>query len=69
MAGIFDGPKDPKPLPPPPTRSDTDVQQAALDQRRLVGGASGRASTALGGGKGFENTEDDVASKALLGLA
>ena len=70
MGGIFSSPSipAPEPAPPPPTRSDPEVQNAAIDARRRMAARTGRASTILTSGQGVK---DDTPSttKTLLGTA
>ena len=68
MGGLFGGaaPAAPTPAPLPPTRSDADVQSAALEARQRRARATGRAETISTSPQGV--TEDaPVASKKLLG--
>ena len=53
-------------IPAPPTRSDEEVQAAALRIRRQRAGAQGRASTILTGGQGVTD-EIESRPKVLLG--
>ena len=59
-------PAAPIPAPAPPTRSDADVQAAALEARQRRAGAIGRSETIKTSGSGVT---DEVASvsKTLLG--
>ena len=69
MGGIIGG-GDPAPvvtpLPPPPTISDAEVQDAALKARQRAARASGRSSTILTSGQGVGD-ETTSASTQLLG--
>jgi len=68
MGGIFGGSQPAlQPLPPPPSRSDADVQAAALATRRRAANASGRASTILTSGQGVRDEVDT--RKTVLGGA
>lgn len=69
MGGLFSSPAPPPAPPappPPPTRADEDVQDAALQERRLRAKARGRASTILTSGQGVVD-EVQPASSRLLG--
>lgn len=68
MGGLFGGaaPAAPTPAPLPPTRSDAEVQSAALAARQRRAQAVGRSETISTSPQGL--TEDaPVASKKLLG--
>ena len=77
MSGFIDfitgnddeGQRFPDPGPAaPPSRSDAEVQQAALDERRRRGAASGRESTIATSGQGVLTTDEHKsAAKTLLG--
>lgn len=67
MGGLFGG-SQPAPLPPPvpPSRSDADIQSAALEARQRRAAATGRSETILTSGQGV--TEDaNTTTKKLLG--
>ena len=70
MSGLFGGGSAPAPIPPPtpPSRSEKDVQLAALEARQRRAGATGRTETILTSGAGISD-EDDIApaTKTLLG--
>jgi len=65
MGGLFGGGAMPAPVPAPvpPSRSDADVQTAALEARQRRASATGRSETILSKGADEENTT----SKKLLG--
>ena len=67
MGGLFGGGNDPAPIPPPlpPSRSDADVQTAALEARQRRASATGRTETIMS--KGSEDKAP--ATKRLLGAA
>jgi len=68
MSGLFGGGSTPSvaEAPPPPTRSDADVQRAALEARQRRASATGRAETIRTSPQGV--TEDvPAATKTLLG--
>ena len=67
MGGIFSAPSQPavEPLPPPPTKSDAEVQQAALDVRRRRAGAIGRSDTIKTSGQGVVDGADTVSTQLL----
>lgn len=70
MTGLFGG-KEPAPItqtPLPPTRSDAEIQQAALDVRRRRASATGRAETIKTSGQGVTD-EFTSPVKTLLGEA
>ena len=66
MSGLFGSTPAPNPIAPPPvpTRSDADVQTAALEARQRRAAATGRSETILTSGAGV--TEEDTPSKTLL---
>ena len=68
MNALFGAPDTPdvEPLPTPPSRSDAEVQAAALDERKRRGMAQGRSSTILTSGQGVKD-EVTTKSKTLLG--
>ena len=55
----------PAAIPAPPTRSDAEVQEAALQERRRRANARGRASSILTSGQGVESAP--TAKVRLLG--
>jgi len=69
MSGLFGSPTPPlmptvTPSPPPPSRSSTEIQNAATAQRaRFWGSQGGRAMTDLSGG----GTESPSVVSRLLG--
>ncbi len=70
MTGLFGG-NEPAPViqtPLPPTRSDAEIQQAALDVRRRRAAAAGRSSTIKTSGQGVTD-EFTSPIKVLLGEA
>jgi hypothetical protein len=57
MVGLFSKPKVPEvrmpgPLPPPPEKSDAEIQSLAEKQRAAFAARKGRAATELTGGQG-----------------
>ncbi len=68
MAAIFSSPDTPQiqPLPTPPSRSDADVQAAALETRKRRAMAQGRSSTIKTSGQGVTD-EVQTAPKTLMG--
>ena len=67
MGGLFGG-SSPAPLPPPepPSRSDADIQTAALEARQRRAAATGRSETILTSGQGVTD-ETNTPTKKLLG--
>ena len=67
MGGLFGGSSAPTPIAPPapPTRSDAEIQAAALEARQRRAGATGRTETVLSTGADEENKT----AKKLLGMA
>ncbi len=68
MNALFGSPDTPpvEPLPTPPSRSDADVQAAALDTRKRRALATGRSDTIKTSGQGVKD-EVTTAPKVLLG--
>jgi len=66
MGGLFGSPKQPAlpPIPPPPGRSDADIQADASAERRQRTLARGRASSIL---TKKDETTGASAKKVLLG--
>lgn len=70
MSGLFGGGSAPAPIPPPtpPSRSEKDVQLAALEARQRRAGATGRTETILTSGSGVKPEDEQTAAvKTLLG--
>lgn len=67
MGGLFGGGAPPAPIPPPepPSRSDAEIQTAALEARQRRASATGRTETIISKGADEENTT----AKKLLGSA
>jgi hypothetical protein len=67
MGGLFGGGATPAPIAPPapPSRSDAEVQSAALAARQRRAQALGRTETIVSSGADEENTT----TKTLLGTA
>lgn len=67
MGGLFGGSSAPAPIAPPapPTRSEADIQAAALEARKRRAAATGRSETIKTSGQGVTD-EATVASKKLL---
>ena len=65
MSGLFGGGVQPTPIAPPtpPSRSDADIQAAALEARQRRAAATGRTETVLSSGADEENKT----AKKLLG--
>lgn len=57
----------PTPAPPAPARSDSEIQQAAIEQRKRYGYGGGRSITAATGGMGVPTGSTYSAVTALLG--
>ena len=68
MGSLFSGQSMPAPVPAPlpPSRSDADVQTAALEARQRRASATGRSETILTSGQGVTD-ETSTATKKLLG--
>jgi len=68
MGGLFSSPKipDPKPAPAPPSRSDTEVRDAATRTRLQRANATGREKTIATSGQGVTD-ESSPAIMKLLG--
>lgn len=62
----FFGGTSPPPVPAAPTKSDAEVQDAALRERNRARMARGRASTILSGASG-DTSAAPTAAKTLLG--
>jgi hypothetical protein len=61
MTALFAKPPQPKPLPPVPNRSASEIQEEAARQRsRFYGTQGGRAMTMLTGGSGVGDTNSAV---------
>lgn len=72
MGGLFGGSAPaPTPIatPVPPTRSDADIQTAALAARQRRASATGRSETIQTSGSGYEENSTNTATKRLLGEA
>jgi hypothetical protein len=67
MGGLFGGGATPAPIAPPapPSRSDAEIQSAALATRLRRSAATGRTETIVSSGADEEN----ITTKTLLGTA
>ena len=67
MGGLFGGGAPPAPIaaPEPPSRSDAEIQTAALEARQRRASATGRTETIISKGADEEHTT----AKKLLGSA
>jgi hypothetical protein len=59
MGALFGSkPQTPAPIPEPPSRSDKEIQNAALAARQRRAAATGRSETILTGGAGVTEKAD-----------
>lgn len=66
MGGLFGGDTPtPEPIPEPPSRSDAEIQSAALDARMRRASATGRAETILTSGQGVDEDKSTKVTKLL----
>jgi hypothetical protein len=67
MGGLFGSSSPPAPIPPPtpPSRSDADIQSAALEARQRRASATGRTETILTSGSGVDDSTTSTTKKLL----